>query len=129
LPDLLDRIKNYQDIWRDLRVFSRQWKRVLLPTDSNIEMGASEAIRAALPREITFHHTSPIIPMRAVKNSVERKGMRRANLKDAAAMCETLSYLDERVSEETRESSNHDEMLFVVYCRGRMVRGYAGEGN
>jgi Xaa-Pro aminopeptidase len=70
----------------------------LLPSDSNIEMGASEAIRAAIPSEIVFHHTSPIIRMRAVKNPVEREGMRRAQLKDAVAMCDTLSYLDERVS-------------------------------
>lgn len=90
-------IKDYQNIWDDLKMFSRQWRRVLLPTDSNIEMGASEAIRATLPREIIFHHTSPIIRIRAVKNSIERKGMKRANLKDAAAMCETLSYLEERV--------------------------------
>jgi Xaa-Pro aminopeptidase len=68
--------------------------------------------------------------MRAVKNSVERRGMRRANLKDAAAMCETLSYLEERVSEEARERFPSKSItMFAVHGRRRLVRGYAGEGN
>jgi Xaa-Pro aminopeptidase len=59
-------------------------------------MGASEAIYSALPREIIVERVSPVIYMRAQKNKVEREGMRRAQIRDAAAMCDTMSYLEER---------------------------------
>jgi Xaa-Pro aminopeptidase len=59
-------------------------------------MGASEAIHAALPKEIIMERVSPVIYMRAQKNNVEREGMRRAHIRDAAAMCDTMSYLEER---------------------------------
>lgn len=61
------------------------------------DMGASEAIYSALNREIILEHSSPIILMRAQKNEVEREGMRRAHIRDAVAMIDTLSYLEERV--------------------------------
>lgn len=92
------RIKNYNDVWKDLRFLSLEWKRVLLPRLSVFDMGASEAIFSVLRREIIFEHTSPVIMMRAKKNHVERDGMRRAHVRDAVAMCETFSYLEERVS-------------------------------
>lgn len=61
-------------------------------------MGVSEAIYSAIRyREIIFERTSPIVYMRAQKNSVEREGMRRAQVRDAVALCDTLSYLEERV--------------------------------
>lgn len=62
-------------------------------------MGASEAIHSSVKREIILERTSPIIAMRAQKNQVEREGMRRAHVRDAVAMCDTFSYLEERVSE------------------------------
>ena len=37
--------------------------------------------------------------MRAQKNHVEREGMRKAHIRDAVAMCDTFSYLEERVSQ------------------------------
>lgn len=60
-------------------------------------MGVSEAIFSSVNREITYKNTSPIVYMRAQKNNVEREGMRRASIRDAVALCDTLSYLDERV--------------------------------
>lgn len=71
---------------------------MLLPTLNVFDMGASEYIHSSLNREIIFEHTSPIVFMRAQKNDVEREGMRRAHLRDAVAMCDTFSYLEERVS-------------------------------
>ena len=95
---LIFRIKHYHDIWKDLRTLSQQTKRgVLLPTISVFDMGASEAIYSSLNREIIVERTSPIVYMRAQKNNVEREGMRQAHIRDAVAMCDTFSYLEERV--------------------------------
>lgn len=91
------RIKHYHDVWKDLRTLSHRWKRVLVPTMNAFDMGASEAIYSALNREIILEHSSPVIFMRAQKNEVEREGMRRAHIRDAVAMIDTLSYLEERV--------------------------------
>lgn len=40
---------------------------------------------------------SPVIYMRAQKNEVEKEGMRRAHVRDAAAMCEVFAYLEQKV--------------------------------
>lgn len=60
-------------------------------------MGASEAIYSALPQKIVVERVSPIIYMRAQKNEVERTGMLHAHIRDAAALCDIFSYLEERV--------------------------------
>lgn len=61
-------------------------------------MGVSEAIISSVNPEIIHKEYSPIIYMRAEKNEVEREGMRRAHVRDAVALLDTLSYLEERVS-------------------------------
>lgn len=92
-------IKSYHDIWKDLHHHPHHWKRVLLPSMTNLDMGASEAIHSSLrSSDIIVEQISPIVYMRAVKNDVEREGMRRAHVKDAVAMCDTFTYLEERVS-------------------------------
>lgn len=60
-------------------------------------MGASEAIYSSVPRDIILEKVSPIIFMKAQKNEVEREGMRKAHIIDGAAMCETLSYIEQKV--------------------------------
>lgn len=42
--------------------------------------------------------SSPVIYMKAVKNSVEIEGMRNAHLKDAVALCDFLALLEKEVS-------------------------------
>lgn len=92
-------VKDYDYIWKDLKTLPHisKWGRVLLPTLNVFDMGASEYIYSSLNREIIFERTSPIVFMRAEKNEVEREGMRRAHIRDAVAMCDTFSYLEERV--------------------------------
>lgn len=70
---------------------------MLLPSYSHFDMGSSEAIFSSVNHGTVHLHSSPIITMRAQKNLVERSGMRTAHIKDAVAMCDTLSYLEERV--------------------------------
>ncbi|KXJ79015.1 hypothetical protein RP20_CCG001990 [Aedes albopictus] len=95
-PSPLKAIKEYQDVLRDLRTLSQHWKRVLVPSAVVFDMGASEAIHSVLPREQVLDRPSPIIFLRAQKNEVEQQGMIKAHIRDGAAMCEVLSYLEER---------------------------------
>ncbi|XP_058467362.1 xaa-Pro aminopeptidase ApepP [Malaya genurostris] len=89
-------VKDYEDVWRDLRTFSQHWKRILVPSTIVFDMGASEAIYSVVPRETVLNKPSPIIFLRAQKNEVERQGMKRAHIRDAAAFCEAMSYLEKR---------------------------------
>lgn len=90
------RIKEYGDIWRDIRTFTQQWRRVVIPTHCVFDLGVSEAIYSAFPRHLIVEKISPVILMRAQKNDKEREGMQKAHIIDGAAMCETLSYLEEQ---------------------------------
>ena len=89
--------KSYPDFWRDLRTLAQQWKRVLVPSHSVFDMGASEAVYSALPQSMVVERVSPIIYMRAQKNPTERAGMQKAHIRDAAAFCEAMSYFEIRV--------------------------------
>uniref|UniRef100_A0A8D8AK84 Xaa-Pro aminopeptidase 2 n=1 Tax=Culex pipiens TaxID=7175 RepID=A0A8D8AK84_CULPI len=89
-------LKEYQDVWRDLRTLSQHWKRILVPTAAVFDMGASEAIHGAIPRELVLDRPSPVIFMRAQKNEIEKQGMKKAHIRDGAAMCEVLSFLEDR---------------------------------
>lgn len=40
---------------------------------------------------------SPIMIMKSEKNPTERDGMRRAHIRDAAAFCDFMAYLEEKV--------------------------------
>lgn len=79
-----------------MRTFSQAWRRVLVPAVCVYDMGASQAIYTSMKREIISLRISPIIYMRAQKNSVERKGMFNAHVRDAAAMCDVLNYLEDK---------------------------------
>lgn len=91
-------IRNYYDIWNDLRVYSNRWKKVLVPGPNTFDHGASEAIFAPFYTGVAIEMTSPILFMKAMKNDVERKGMRNAHVRDSAAVCFVLAYLEDRVS-------------------------------
>lgn len=67
-----------------------------MPAICVYDMGASQAIYSALRKEIVSLRISPIIYMRAQKTDAERRGMFNAHIRDAAAMCEVLSYLEEK---------------------------------
>lgn len=90
------KIKEYQRIWSDIRTYVQIWKRVLVPAPCVQEPGASEAIYTAVPHNNLVEHISPIIFMRAQKNSYEQEGMRKAHIRDGAAMCEAMCNLETR---------------------------------
>jgi Xaa-Pro aminopeptidase len=76
----------------------------LLPSYSVFDMGASEAIYSLISHHKIVERVSPIIYMRAQKNKVEREGMRRAHIRDGVAMCDSLSFFEERVSDSCSSS-------------------------
>lgn len=86
-------------IWKDLTIRSQRWNTVLIPNHFEYDAGASEAIFASIPEHKIVNIVSPILYMKARKNEAERVGMHRANVIDGAAMCETLSYIEQLVNE------------------------------
>lgn len=92
------RVHNYDAIWSDLRTFSQPWRAVLLPSVYTLAPGVSEAIYTSVPHEKRMYKPSPIINMKAKKNPTEIKGMRNAHIRDGAAMCDVLAYLEDQVS-------------------------------
>ncbi|XP_058057335.1 xaa-Pro aminopeptidase ApepP [Anopheles bellator] len=102
-------VREYGDVWRDVRTMAQQWQRLLVPSAVVFDTGASEAIHATLPRNVIFERPSPIIFMRAQKNDVERQGMRRAHVRDGVAMCEVLSRLEDRYL-----AGDHITEMFLV---------------
>ncbi|XP_067618763.1 xaa-Pro aminopeptidase 2 isoform X2 [Eurosta solidaginis] len=94
------KIKEYYKVWNDLRTYAQIWKRILVPGPCVQEEGSSEAVFAALPSNIIYVESSPIIFMRAQKTPEEQRGMREAHVRDAAAICEAMSILEGRFFDE-----------------------------
>lgn len=93
-----NRIKEYDEIWIDLRSYSHIWQKVLVPSHCVFDLGVSEAVFSSIIRNVILEKPSPVIFMRARKNAVERKGMQRAHVLDGAALCDAFSLLERRVS-------------------------------
>lgn len=91
------RIKDYNEIWKDLRSCSHVWRRILVPGQCVFDLGVSEAIYSSILQTAIHEKPSPVIFMRAQKNPTEQKAMQRAHIIDGAAMCEALSLLERRV--------------------------------
>ncbi|KAL5272992.1 XPNPEP2 family protein [Megaselia abdita] len=93
-------IKDTKYLWGDLFTYSQVWKKVLVPAPCTFDKGASEAVYSIFPQEKVYHHISPVIFMKAKKNAVEREGMRRAHIKDGAAICEAMFNFEQRFFQE-----------------------------
>ncbi|XP_030760939.1 xaa-Pro aminopeptidase ApepP-like isoform X2 [Sitophilus oryzae] len=91
-------LRNYSDIWPDLRTKSQRYKKILVPSHCVYSEGASHAIYEHIFPSRRLPKQSPIIYLKAVKNSVEIEGMKMANIKDAAAMCDFFAYIEKQMS-------------------------------
>ncbi|EDW15306.1 xaa-Pro aminopeptidase 2 [Drosophila mojavensis] len=125
--DLCVRIKEYKHIWSDIRTYVQIWRRILVPAPCVQEPGASEAIYSAVPANVVVEHISPIIFMRAQKNSEEQEGMRLAHIRDAAAICEAMSNLEARFDTEqwTEEKIKYEVELWLLsqtHAKGLSLR-------
>lgn len=91
------RIKDYDDIWKDLRTYSHVWRKVLVPGQCVFDLGVSEAIYSSILQTVILEKPSPVIFMRARKNSIEQKAMQTAHIIDGAAMCDAFALMERRV--------------------------------
>ncbi|XP_065349359.1 xaa-Pro aminopeptidase 1-like isoform X2 [Cloeon dipterum] len=93
------RVLEYDQFWRDLPTFLQSWNKVLLPSMFNYNPGCSHRVVSLVPEEKRLLLPSPIMMLKAVKNSVEIEGMRRAHVRDAAAVCEFMAYLEDKLGD------------------------------
>ncbi|XP_030369919.1 xaa-Pro aminopeptidase 2 [Scaptodrosophila lebanonensis] len=127
------KIKEYYQVWNDIRTYAQIWKRVLVSAPCVQDLGASEAIYSSMPEKIVVEHISPIIFMRAQKNSVEQEGMRMAHVRDGAAICEAMSNLETRFSTEqwTEEKIKYEVELWRLsqnHAKGLSLRTVVAYG-
>lgn len=101
------RVNEYTTIYSELRRAPEQ--KILIPIAGTFQRGASAAIAQSVPITKRVFQLSPIIYLKAMKNEAEAKGMRRAHLRDAVAMCTLFSYI------EVRTSSSRN---FCYRCQG-----------
>ncbi|KAH8375879.1 xaa-Pro aminopeptidase 1 [Drosophila serrata] len=127
------KIKEYNQIWSDIRTYAQIWKRVLVSAPCVQDLGASEAIYSSMPGKIVVWHISPIIFMRAQKNSDEQAGMRRAHIRDGAAICEAMSNMETRFHTEqwTEEKIKYEVELWRLsqnHAKGLSLRTVVAYG-
>ncbi|EDW97136.1 probable Xaa-Pro aminopeptidase P [Drosophila yakuba] len=127
------KIKEYNQIWSDIRTYAQIWKRVLVPAPCVQDLGASEAIYTSMPGKIVVWEISPVIFMRAQKNSDEQAGMRRAHIRDGAAICEAMSNMETRFHTEqwTEEKIKYEVELWRLsqkHSKGLSLRTVVAYG-
>ncbi|KAG5865671.1 hypothetical protein JTB14_008783 [Gonioctena quinquepunctata] len=90
-------LKDYDEIWSDLRIKSQLYKHILVPSHCVYSEGASHAIYEHIFSDRRLPRQSPIIYLKAVKNDVEIRGMQTANIRDSAAVCDCFAYIEKRM--------------------------------
>ncbi|CAH0386347.1 unnamed protein product [Bemisia tabaci] len=108
------RVKPYESIFEHIRTDSQAWTRVLLPSESVFSPGASRAIVSAVRSDKRLLAVSPIIAMKAEKNEVERAGMKRAHVRDAAAICDFMAFVTRTMQQDLdTDHETWDELKMV----------------
>ncbi|XP_075971462.1 xaa-Pro aminopeptidase 1 isoform X2 [Anticarsia gemmatalis] len=88
------RVNDYINIYSEIRRLAET--KILIPAPGTFQRGASAAIVQSIAPAKRMYQLSPIIYLKAQKNDAEIKGMKKAHLKDAVAMCTLLSYLESK---------------------------------
>ncbi|PNF27724.1 hypothetical protein B7P43_G12791, partial [Cryptotermes secundus] len=92
------RIKNYTDIWDDLPNLKEDGDRVWLPSAFSYARGASYLIYKKVPEGKAVFAVSPVLLMKDSKSDIEGHGMQNAHVRDAVALCQFLSMLEDGVA-------------------------------
>lgn len=74
---------------------SEKWKPAL--KESNINSSDHFCIVFQVPQDKVLAKPSPIINMKAYKNNIEAEGMKNAHIRDAVALCQLWSTMEEEV--------------------------------
>uniref|UniRef100_A0A6G1SPX4 Xaa-Pro aminopeptidase 1 n=1 Tax=Aceria tosichella TaxID=561515 RepID=A0A6G1SPX4_9ACAR len=62
-----------------------------------LSAGSSEAIVSSIPKNRRFLQASPVTKAKAFKNAVEIKNMKNCHIRDGAALCEYLAWLEKTI--------------------------------
>ncbi|XP_018568972.1 xaa-Pro aminopeptidase ApepP-like [Anoplophora glabripennis] len=117
----------YEAFWNDSRTRYQLYHKILVPSHCVYSDGASHEVYKHISREKRLPRQSPIIHLKAVKNSVEINAMREANILDATAVCDCLAYIENKVADD-REFSLHEKNL-VQYLDEYRYEQYKSFGN
>ena len=88
-------------------------KQKLLPSTQGsiwLSEGSSEAVISCIPKRQRHFQASPIEKAKAIKNEVEIVNMKNCHIRDAAALCEYLCWLERTV----KENPNGHEQLWEI---------------
>uniref|UniRef100_A0A182P193 Aminopeptidase P N-terminal domain-containing protein n=1 Tax=Anopheles epiroticus TaxID=199890 RepID=A0A182P193_9DIPT len=84
-------VRDYRDILAGVEEYVRGGNRMIVSTACN------QALYAAIPADQRIQQYSVVAKMKAVKNAVEASGMRRAHVRDGAAVVRYLHWLEQNV--------------------------------
>uniref|UniRef100_A0A182QFQ7 Xaa-Pro aminopeptidase n=1 Tax=Anopheles farauti TaxID=69004 RepID=A0A182QFQ7_9DIPT len=84
-------VRDYRDILAGIEEYVRAGNRLMVST------ACSQALYAAIPADQRIQVYSVVAKMKAVKNEVEAYGMRRAHVRDGAAVVRYLHWLEKAV--------------------------------
>lgn len=82
----------------------------LVPNESEfvwISNRSSEALVSGIPKERRCSKPSPVNKQKAIKNDVELKNMKNCHVRDAAALCEYLAWLEKTID---ANPDGHDQL-------------------
>ncbi|XP_053678694.1 xaa-Pro aminopeptidase ApepP-like [Anopheles nili] len=86
-------VRDYRDVLAGIEEQVRGGNRLLVST------ACSQALFAAIPADQRIQLYSPVAQLKAIKNAVEAFGMRRAHIRDGAAVVRYLHWLEQQVDE------------------------------
>jgi len=93
-------IKDFETSRQDISDWIHQQESLevlLLTKPSNYLSGANYAIYSTIPEDYKKLGDSPILDMKAIKNEVEISGMIESHIRDAVALCDWASMMEEQL--------------------------------
>lgn len=85
------KVLSYTALQEEVRVLGKLSKKIWISSK------CSCALASLIPEKYLVTDISPVCMAKAVKNEVEINGMKNAHVRDAAALCEYLCWLEEQV--------------------------------
>ncbi|XP_045034840.1 xaa-Pro aminopeptidase ApepP-like [Daphnia magna] len=92
-------VRHYENVFNDLPVSTKNVDSVLLPSNYAYSEGVSFAIYETIPAVKRQTSPSPLILLKETKKAIEVEGMKNAHMKDAVALSDFLSLLQEQIHE------------------------------
>lgn len=103
-------------------------KDKLLPSENQliwISGGSSEALNSCVPKKQRYNSPSPVTKLKALKNEVEVQNMKNCHVRDGAALCEYLCWLEKMIAQNPEGHPSLFEATAADYleeCRKKQDR-------